>query len=63
MSSYNPDQRIVWYGSLDLPGFGNSEESIMRLDSVNIANELIGTIEEMFLKPPYPPQLFTEAYP
>ncbi len=48
MSSYNPDQRIVWYGSLDLPGFGNSEESIMRLDSVNIANELIGTIEDMF---------------
>lgn len=48
MSSYNPDQRIVWYGSLDLLGFGNSGESIMRLDSVNIANELIGTIEDMF---------------
>lgn len=41
------DQRIVWYGSINLLSFGNSEESVMRLDSINIANELIGTIEEM----------------
>ncbi len=41
------DQRIVWYGSINLLSFGSSEESIMRLDSINIANELIGTIEEM----------------
>ncbi|NSW89531.1 MAG: DEAD/DEAH box helicase family protein [Firmicutes bacterium] len=41
------DQRIVWYGSINLLSFGNSEESIMRLDSLNIANELIGTIEEI----------------
>lgn len=40
------DQRIVWYGSINLLSFGKSEESIMRLDSINIANELIGTIEE-----------------
>ncbi|WP_312699205.1 TOTE conflict system archaeo-eukaryotic primase domain-containing protein [Sedimentibacter sp.] len=38
------DQRIVWYGSINLLSFGSSEESIMRLDSVNIANELIGTV-------------------
>lgn len=41
------DQKIVWYGSINLLSFGSSQESIMRLDSVNIANELIGTIEEM----------------
>lgn len=38
------DQRIVWYGSINLLSFGSSEESIMRLDSLNIANELAGTI-------------------
>ena len=41
------DQRIVWYGSINLLSYGSSEESIMRLDSLNIANELIGTIDEM----------------
>jgi superfamily II DNA or RNA helicase len=41
------DQRIVWYGSINLLSFGSAEESVMRLDSINIANELIGTIEEM----------------
>lgn len=41
------DQRIVWYGSINLLSFGSSEESIMRLDSPNIANELIGTIDEI----------------
>jgi len=35
------DQRIVWYGSINLLSFGSAEESIMRLDSPNIANELI----------------------
>ncbi len=38
------DQRIVWYGSVNLLSFGSSEESIMRLDSLNIANELANTI-------------------
>lgn len=41
------DQRIVWYGSINFLSFGSYEESIMRLDSINIANELIGTVEEM----------------
>jgi superfamily II DNA or RNA helicase len=40
------DQKILWYGSINLLSFGNSEESIMRLDSYNIANELIKSVEE-----------------
>ncbi|HMD14413.1 MAG TPA: phospholipase D-like domain-containing protein [Bacteroidota bacterium] len=35
------DQRIVWYGSINLLSFGWAEESIMRLNSPNIANELM----------------------
>jgi len=35
------DQRIVWHGSINLLSFGSAEESIMRLDSPNIAHELI----------------------
>jgi superfamily II DNA or RNA helicase len=41
------DQRIVWYGSINLLSFGNSEENIMRLDNLSIANELIGTLDEI----------------
>lgn len=40
------DQRLVWYGSINLLSFGRSEESMMRLDSHNIANELIKSIEK-----------------
>ena len=39
------DQRIVWYGSINLLNFGSAEESIMRLESCNVANELIKSIE------------------
>ena len=39
------DQRLVWYGSINLLSFSNAEESIMRLDSPNIASELIWSIE------------------
>ena len=35
------DQRIVWYGSINLLSFGSAEESIMRLVSGNIAYELM----------------------
>lgn len=35
------DQRIVWYGSVNLLSFGSAEESMMRLESSNIANELL----------------------
>ncbi len=38
------DEKIVWYGSINLLSFGSSEESIMRLESLNIANELIRSI-------------------
>jgi phosphatidylserine/phosphatidylglycerophosphate/cardiolipin synthase-like enzyme len=40
------DQRIVWYGSINLLSFGSAEESIMRLDSPNIAYELTSAIEK-----------------
>lgn len=39
------DQRIVWYGSINLLSYGNAQESIMRIESSNIANELIKSIE------------------
>lgn len=39
------DQRIVWYGSVNLLSFGSAEESIMRLVSSNIAYELTKSIE------------------
>jgi len=38
------DQKIVWYGSINLLSFGRAEESIMRLNSSNIAGELIRSI-------------------
>ncbi len=38
------DQRLVWYGSINLLSFGNAEESMMRLESSNIANELLNTV-------------------
>jgi superfamily II DNA or RNA helicase len=40
------DQRLVWYGSINLLSFGHSEESMMRLDSPHIANKLIKSIEK-----------------
>ena len=39
------DQRIVWYGSINLLSFGSAEESIMRLESSNIANELLNSVK------------------
>lgn len=39
------DQRLVWYGSINLLSFGNAEESIMRLDNSNIASELTWSME------------------
>lgn len=38
------DQKIVWYGSINLLSFGTSEESMMRLVSTNIAYELMRNI-------------------
>jgi len=39
------DQKIVWYGSINLLSYGDAEESLMRLESPNIANELIKVAE------------------
>ena len=38
------DQRLVWYGSINLLSYGASEESIMRIESMDIAAELAGII-------------------
>jgi len=40
------DQRIVWYGTINFLSIGSSEERIMRLDNINIANELMGIVED-----------------
>lgn len=40
------DRKIVWYGSINLLSFGGAEESMMRLVSTNIAQELMDTIRE-----------------
>jgi len=34
------DNRLVWYGSINLLSYGGSEESIMRLESRELAGEL-----------------------
>ncbi len=39
------DQSIVWYGSINLLGYGRSEETMMRLESANIARELVRSLE------------------
>ena len=41
------DQKIVWYGSINLLSYGSAQESIMRIESPNIANELIKSIENI----------------
>ena len=40
------DQNIIWYGSINLLSYGNAKESMMRIESPNIANELIKRIGE-----------------
>ena len=40
------DQKTVWYGSINLLSYGSAQESIMRIESSNIANELIKNIED-----------------
>jgi len=35
------DQKVVWYGRINLLSYGSAQESIMRIESPNIANELI----------------------
>lgn len=38
------DQHIVWYGSINFLSFGHSEETVMRLESHSIANELLDAV-------------------
>jgi superfamily II DNA or RNA helicase len=38
------DQRIVWYGSINLLSYGTSEESIMRIENADIAGELLRSV-------------------
>ena len=38
------DQSLVWYGSVNFLSFGSSEESIMRLESQEIAGQLIDSV-------------------
>jgi superfamily II DNA or RNA helicase len=35
------DQKVVWYGSINLLSYGKSEESIMRIENADIAGELL----------------------
>jgi phosphatidylserine/phosphatidylglycerophosphate/cardiolipin synthase-like enzyme len=42
------DQKIVWYGSINLLSYGSAQESIMRIESANIANELMKSIERAY---------------
>jgi len=38
------DARTAWYGSINLLAYGNAEESVMRLESRGIAEELLGVV-------------------
>ena len=40
------DQKIVWYGSINLLSYGSAQESMMRIESANIAHELMKSIED-----------------
>ena len=40
------DQETVWYGSVNFLSFGAAEESIMRLESIEIAGQLTDTVIE-----------------
>ncbi len=39
------DKGIVWYGSINLLSYGGYEDSIMRLESSNISDELINSLQ------------------
>lgn len=38
------DQQITWYGSVNFLSFGSAEESIMRLERFDIADQLTDTV-------------------
>ena len=39
------DERFVWYGNIHLLGYGQETETIMRIDSMEVAEELRQTLE------------------
>jgi superfamily II DNA or RNA helicase len=41
------DQKIVWYGSINLLSYGSAEESMMRIESNKIAYELMESIGKL----------------
>lgn len=41
------DQRIIWYGGINLLSYGKSDENIIRLDSESIASELNGMVDDL----------------
>jgi superfamily II DNA or RNA helicase len=38
------DNRVIWYGSINLLSYGSSEESIMRIENMDIAGELLSSV-------------------
>jgi superfamily II DNA or RNA helicase len=40
------DQKVLWYGSINLLSYGSAQESMMRIESINLAHELMKSIEE-----------------
>ncbi len=48
------DQKIVWYGSINLLSYGGAQESIMRLESTNIAQELMKDLGKSIEDPDHP---------
>lgn len=40
------DQKIVWYGSINLLSYGSAEESMMRIESNKIVYELMESLEK-----------------
>lgn len=41
------DNRIVWYGGIDVLGGSYDENSLIRIEDEELANELIGVIAEL----------------
>jgi len=44
------DQKTVWYGNINFLSYATEEGNIMRLESFNIANELMDSIEDRTVK-------------
>ncbi len=39
------DNRIAWYGDINFLSYGKAQESVMRLNSFEVANELLGSVK------------------